>query len=521
MHGSTGVQEQSTSSINLPQGPAVTAGFRAFVLLPTLPPSHSLLLQAFSSFLFFFFENDDTRHKEITIPDIIAKLESILGVLFLAGETWGVVSACPFHCVCRNLSESLSTLCADKGLLFVPPHVDRRTVELRLADNFITEVGGNDFVNMTGLVDLTLSRNTIHLIRPMAFADLESLRSLHLDGNRLTILGPRDLAGLVNLQHLIVNNNQLIKVSVQAFDDFLLTLEDLDLSYNNLRRVPWESIQNMASLHTLNLDHNLIDHIAEGVFGELYKLARLDMTSNRLRTLPPDPLFARSQTGAISPTPYNAVISLNFGGNPLHCNCELLWLRRLIRGDDMETCATPAHLAGRYFWSIPEEEFTCEPPLITRHTHKLWVLEGQRATLKCRAIGDPEPVVHWVSPDDRIIANSSRTSSFSNGTLDILVTVARDDGAYTCIAINAAGEATATVDLKIIPLNVTNGILRTDPGSSDIRERTDGGIQGVTSTSAQVRWDLGRLSGAYVVWMYQIQYNCTADETLTPVKCFS
>ncbi|XP_041634735.1 leucine-rich repeat and fibronectin type-III domain-containing protein 4-like [Cheilinus undulatus] len=512
-------------------------------------------------------------------------LPSLIG----AGETWGVVSACPFHCVCRNLSESLSTLCADKGLLFVPPHVDRRTVELRLADNFITEVGGTDFVNMTGLVDLTLSRNTIHLIKPMAFADLESLRSLHLDGNRLTTLGPRDLSGLVNLQHLIVNNNQLVKVSVQAFDDFLLTLEDLDMSYNNLRRVPWESIQNMASLHTLNLDHNLIDHIAEGVFGELYKLARLDMTSNRLRTLPPDPLFARSQTGAISPTPYNAVISLNFGGNPLHCNCELLWLRRLIRGDDMETCATPAHLAGRYFWSIPEEEFTCEPPLITRHTHKLWVLEGQRATLKCRAIGDPEPVVHWVSPDDRIIANSSRISSFSNGTLDMLVTVARDDGAYTCIAINAAGEATATVDLKIIPLphrggtggntgnnnvntknnrNVTNGILRTDPGSSDIStgkngginngagrggevedgrrgggedtegdgsrasegERVDGGsmeeeegdedegrmvgVQGVTSTSAQVRWDLGRLSAAYVVWMYQIQYNCTADETL-------
>lgn len=105
-------------------------------------------------------------------------LPSLIG----AGETWGVVSACPFHCVCRNLSESLSTLCADKGLLFVPPHVDRRTVELRLADNFITEVGGNDFGNMTGLVDLTLSRNTIHTIRPMAFADLESLRSLHLDG---------------------------------------------------------------------------------------------------------------------------------------------------------------------------------------------------------------------------------------------------------------------------------------------------------------------------------------------------
>ncbi|KAI1898717.1 hypothetical protein AGOR_G00075240 [Albula goreensis] len=482
-----------------------------------------------------------------------------------AGETWGMVSSCPFHCVCRNLSESLSTLCADKGLLFVPPNVDRRTVELRLADNFIREVGGDDFANMTGLVDLTLSRNTIHAIRPLAFADLESLRSLHLDANRLTSVGPRDLTGLLNLQHLILNNNQLTNVSAEAFDDFLLTLEDLDLSYNNLRKVPWEAIQNMASLHTLNLDHNLIDHIMEGAFGELYKLARLDMTSNRLQTLPPDPLFARSQTGVISPTPYNAVTSLNFGGNPLHCNCELLWLRRLVRSDDMETCATPAHLAGRYFWSIPEEEFTCEPPLITRHTHKLWVLEGQRATLKCRAIGDPEPVIHWVSPDDRIIANTSRTASFRNGTLDLLVTRARDDGAYTCIAINAAGEATALVDLKIIPLpHRGNGTVplvhNRDPGSSDITTGKTGnggatggsgggaasapapapppansgtvageqdpgegrmeggermvGVQGVTSTSAQVRWDLGRASGTYLVWMYQIQYNCTADETL-------
>uniref|UniRef100_A0A3B3S056 Leucine-rich repeat and fibronectin type-III domain-containing protein 4-like n=1 Tax=Paramormyrops kingsleyae TaxID=1676925 RepID=A0A3B3S056_9TELE len=449
----------------------------------------------------------------LLLPPLLTQY-CLLPAPILAGETWGMVSHCPIHCVCRNLSESLSTLCVNKGLLFVPPNIDRRTVELRLADNFILEVGGDDFANMTGLVDLTLSRNTIHALRPLAFAALESLRSLHLDTNRLTVVGPRDLAGLLNLQHLILNNNQLTDVSGEAFDDFLPTLEDLDLSYNNLRKVPWDAIQNMASLHTLNLDHNLIDHIAEGSFGEMYKLARLDMTSNRLQTLPPDPLFARSQTGVISPTPYNTIISLNFGGNPLHCNCELLWLRRLIREDDMETCATPSHLAGRYFWSIPEEEFICEPPLITRHTHKLWVLEGQRATLKCRAIGDPEPVIHWVSPDDRIVANTSRTRSYRNGTLDILVTRARDDGAYTCIAMNAAGEATALVDLKIIPLpHRGNG---TTPPQDKSWGRGDSrvGVLGVTSSTAQVHWHLGRSSGGYVVWMYQIQYNCTADETL-------
>ncbi|KAL2094731.1 hypothetical protein ACEWY4_009450 [Coilia grayii] len=492
-----------------------------------------------------------------------------------AGETWGMVSICPFHCVCRNLSESLSTLCVNKGLLFVPPDIDRRTVELRLADNFILEVGGADFANMTGLVDLTLSRNTIHALRPFAFADLESLRSLHLDANRITVVGGQDLSGLLNLQHLFINNNQLTQVAADAFDDFLPSLEDLDLSYNNLRRVPWEAIQSMASLTSLNLDHNLIDQIAEGSFGELYKLARLDMTSNRLQTLPPDPLFSRSQLGAVNPTPYYPVISLSFGGNPLHCNCELLWLRRLVRRDDMETCATPPHLAGRYFWSIPEEEFVCEPPLITRSTGRVWVLEGQRATLKCRAIGDPEPLVHWVSPDDRIVANSSRVQSYYNGTLDVLVTRARDDGTYTCIAINAAGEATALVDLKIIPLphrgNGTVPLVNPrDPASSDISSGRGGvvvgvgvgtglvhnisvedrdltgdlegdgsemetpvaggnrgrggnrgggkerlvGVLGVTSNSAQVRWVMGRSTAPYLVWMYQIQYNSTADDAL-------
>ncbi|XP_068115611.1 leucine-rich repeat and fibronectin type-III domain-containing protein 4 [Hyperolius riggenbachi] len=458
-------------------------------------------------------------------------MERLVRGVLLLGSLVTMVHSCPFHCTCQNLSESLSTLCANKGLLYVPPNIDRRTVELRLADNFIRVVEQQDFINMTGLVDLTLSRNTIDTIQPYTFGDLESLRSLHLDGNRLTSIHEEALRGMLNLQHLIINNNQLVTIPVPTFDDFLLTLEDLDLSYNNLISAPWESIQNMVSLHTLNLDHNLIDYVMEGTFSELYKLSRLDMTSNRLHTLPPDPLFVRSQTGVVSPTPYTSTIVLNFGGNPFHCNCELLWLRRLVREDDMETCASPPQLAGRYFWSIPEEEFTCEPPLITRHTHQLWVLEGQRATLKCRAIGDPEPVIHWVSPDDKIMSNSSRTASYRNGTLDILVTTIRDDGAYTCIAINAAGESTAQVDLKMIPLphrnNGTVSVLRQAPGSSDITTSSKTSANGteerkspenavlvsdVTSSSALIRWYMNR--SAYIVWMFQIQYNCTDDDTL-------
>ncbi|XP_048475693.1 leucine-rich repeat and fibronectin type-III domain-containing protein 4 [Rhincodon typus] len=473
----------------------------------------------------------------------------LLGCLLVGGLA-ALANACPFHCVCQNLSDSLSTLCANKGLLFVPVNIDRRTVELRLADNFIRVVGQRDFVNMSGLVDLTLSRNTIGSIQPFAFADLESLRSLHLDGNRLTTLRDHNLSGLVNLQHLIVNNNQLVSIGTAAFDDFLLTLEDLDLSFNNLQRVPWQAVRAMVNLHTLNLDHNLIEHMVAGTFRQLVKLARLDMTSNRLRTLPPDPLFSRSQATPLalpstSTSSSIAMVALSFGGNPLHCNCELLWLRRLTRHNDLETCAAPAHLAGRYFWSVPEEEFICEPPLITRHTHRVWILEGQRATLKCRAVGDPEPTIHWVSPGDKIVVNSSRVTSYRNGTLDILVATVADDGPYACFATNAAGESSALADLKIIPLpHGGNGSARAPhrrPGSSDITtsnrpprrrpeeqqqeeedEETDGeeremeeetvAVLDITDTGALVHWPTA-VSPRHV-WMYQIQYNSSVDETL-------
>lgn len=464
-------------------------------------------------------------------------METLLGGLLAFGMAFAVVDACPKYCVCQNLSESLGTLCPSKGLLFVPPDIDRRTVELRLGGNFIIHIGRQDFANMSGLVDLTLSRNTISYIQPFSFLDLESLRSLHLDSNRLPSLGEDTLRGLVNLQHLIVNNNQLGGIADEAFEDFLLTLEDLDLSYNNLHGLPWGSVRRMVNLHQLSLDHNLLDHIAEGTFADLQKLARLDLTSNRLQKLPPDPIFARSQTSALTATPFAPPLSFSFGGNPLHCNCELLWLRRLEREDDLETCGSPGGLKGRYFWHVREEEFVCEPPLITQHTHKLLVLEGQAAMLKCKAIGDPSPFIHWVAPDDRLMGNSSRTAVYDNGTLDILITTSQDSGAFTCIAANAAGEATATVEVSIVQLpHLSNSTSRTAPPKSRLSDitgssktsRGGGGSGGgeppkspperavlvsdVTTTSALVKWSVSK--SAPRVKMYQLQYNCSDDEVL-------
>ncbi|XP_026089704.1 leucine-rich repeat and fibronectin type-III domain-containing protein 2-like [Carassius auratus] len=456
-------------------------------------------------------------------------MDPVLCLILVLGMAVMMAHACPKYCVCQNLSESLGTLCPAKGLLSVPPDIDRSTVELRLGGNYILRITKQDFANMTDLVDLTLSRNTISYIQPFSFGDLETLRSLHMDNNRLVELGPNDLRGLVNLQHLILNNNQLGRISEKAFEDLAASLEDLDLSYNNLQALPWHSVRQMINLHQLSLDHNLLDYIPEGTFVDLERLARLDLTSNRLLKLPPDPIFARAQDSEAMTTPFAPQLSLSIGGNPLHCNCELLWFRRLERDDDLETCASPPGLKGRYFWNIREDEFLCEQPLITQHTHRMLVLEGQTASLRCEAIGDPTPTIHWVTPDDRLVGNSSRTVVYRNGTLEILITTSKDYGTFTCIAANLAGESTASVELSIIQLpHISNGTSQASHPKSRLSDitgssRTSKGapknqpekavsVSEVTAVSALVSWSISKT--APKVKMYQLQYNCSDDEVL-------
>ncbi|KAG9264840.1 leucine-rich repeat and fibronectin type III domain-containing protein 1-like protein [Astyanax mexicanus] len=453
----------------------------------------------------------------------------IFSLLVLAVSASGQL--CPKRCMCQNLSPSLAILCAKTGLLFVPTVIDRRTVELRLTENFITAVRRRDFANMTSLLHLTLSRNTISQIMPYTFADLKRLRALHLDSNRLSVVTDDHFRGLTNLRHLILANNQLHNISPHAFDDFLGTLEDLDLSYNNLVDIPWETIGRLTNVNTLNMDHNLIEHVPLGVFSNLHKLARLDMTSNKLKKIPPDPLFLRIPVYAKSKGSPLSSLVLSFGGNPLHCNCELLWLRRLTREDDLETCASPPDLTAKYFWTIPEEEFICDPPVITRRSPKTFAMEGQPASLKCKANGDPDPDVHWISPEGRLISNTSRTLTFSNGSLEINITSLKDTGVFTCIASNAAGESTGTVELVVNPLphlaNSTNRVREPDPGPSDIltsakstssstndtrTQEKKAVLAELTANSALIRWPSQQQFPG--IRMYQIQYNSTSDDTL-------
>ncbi|XP_063793698.1 leucine-rich repeat and fibronectin type III domain-containing protein 1-like protein isoform X3 [Pseudophryne corroboree] len=458
-------------------------------------------------------------------------MERLAIYLLIISTSVKAMMMCPKRCSCQNVNPSFTILCTKTGLLFVPPTIDRRTAELRLMDNFITTLRRKDFANMTDLIHLTLSRNTISQVMPYAFYDLKGLHALHLDSNRLTFVNEDHFKGLINLRHLILSNNQLHYIAPGSFDDFIDTLEDLDLSYNNLIEIPWETIGRLSSVNTVGLDHNLIEYVPEGIFSNLHKLARLDMTSNKLKKIPPDPLFSRIPVYAKTKGSPLTSLVLSFGGNPLHCNCELVWLRRLTREDDLETCASPVELMGKYFWSIKEEEFVCEPPMITHRTSKQEVMEGKGVSLKCKAVGDPDPYVRWIAPDGKLVSNTTRTISYENGTLDIFATRFTERGNFTCIASNAAGETTAHVELVVHQFpnlaNSTSYDKETESGLSDIltpaKSSTPSNetkslqdrkvvVVELTSSSALIQWPpQSHIPG---IRMYQIQYNSSLDDIL-------
>ncbi|KAG7260900.1 hypothetical protein CRUP_022263 [Coryphaenoides rupestris] len=381
------------------------------------------------------------------------------------------------------------TLCPSKGLLFVPLDIDRGTVELRLGGNYILRITQQDFANMTDLVDLTL------YIQPFSFGDLETLRSLHLDNNRLTELGPDDLRGLVNLQHLILG-----RIHDKALEDLAPALEDLDLSYNNLP---------LAALGT-RLDHNLLDFIPEGTFADLERLARLDLTSNRLRKLPPDAIFARAQdyysSSSVTPPSLSAT---PFGPPPLSLS---------LGGT---RCTATARCCGCGGWSATTilETSPAGRRSSRQHTHRMLVLEGQTANLRCEAAATgahgpldlPRRTGCW--------ANSSRTAVFANGTLSITITTAKDYGTFTCIAANVAGESAASVEATA-PAPAGQPAQQPKSRLSDITGTSRAGkgapkgppekvvtVTEVTAVSALIQWTV--TPAAPKVKMYQLQYNCS------------
>lgn len=243
-------------------------------------------------------------------------------------------------------------------------------------------------------------------------------------------------------------------------------------------------------------------------FGGLRQIRVLNFSSNDLQTL---------EEGTFHSV--NSLETLRVDGNPLVCDCRLLWIlqrRRTLNFDGrVPVCAGPVEVQGVSLSTFTDsalfDHFTCQKPKIRNRKMQqvikiLWCLlfrkhntflmsavmpfpffllffnsdyhafitactllfhlpqviahEGQAVSFLCRAEGDPVPAIVWISPQRRRITakTSGRITVLPSGTLEIRYAKLTDSGTYICIASNAGGNDTyfATLTVRSQPLDAAS-----------------------------------------------------------------
>ncbi|CAO2581515.1 DCN [Lemmus lemmus] len=203
---------------------------------------------------------------------------------------------CPFRCQCHLRVVQ----CSDLGLDKVPKDLPPDTTLLDLQNNKITEIKDGDFKSLKNLHTLILVNNKINKISSGAFTPLVKLERLYLSKNQLKELPdkmPKTLQelraheneitkvrksvfnGLANLSSIHLQYNQLKEDAVSASLRGLKSLMYLDLSFNQIAKIP-NGLP--ASLQTLYLDNNKISGIPEEYFKRFTGLQYLRLSHNQL-----------------------------------------------------------------------------------------------------------------------------------------------------------------------------------------------------------------------------------------------
>ncbi|XP_055904656.1 protein slit isoform X2 [Eupeodes corollae] len=211
----------------------------------------------------------------------------------------GAASSCPHPCRCADGVVN----CREKSLTNVPNSLPDDTTELRLEQNYITELPPKAFANFRRLRRIDLSNNNISRIAHDALSGLKALTTLVLYGNKIKDLPSGVFKGLSSLQLLLLNANEISCIRKDAFKD-------------------------LHSLTLLSLYDNNIQSLANGTFDSIKNIK-----------------------------------TLHLARNPFICDCNLRWLADYLHKNPIETsgakCDAPKRMQRRRIESLRDEKFKC------------------------------------------------------------------------------------------------------------------------------------------------------------------
>ncbi|XP_062321464.1 leucine-rich repeat and immunoglobulin-like domain-containing nogo receptor-interacting protein 4b [Osmerus eperlanus] len=318
--------------------------------------------------------------------------------------------------------------------------------ELNLDRSNLTSIPTEALSQLQSLTRLRLLRLTISSLPNNVFRRLHRLRSLLISHwPSLDTLASNSLIGL-NLTSLVISSSNLSAVPYSALRH-LVYLRYLDLSYNPITSIQGNLLGDLLRLQELHLVGGNLLRIEPGAFRGLAYFRVLNVSSNQLTTL---------EEGAFHSVGNLQVLRLD--GNPLACDCRLLWVvRRRFRlnfDGRQPTCLSPHMVREREFQGFSEKElprvFICRPSrIIDRRRQEANVEEGTNILFSCKADGDPAPTITWISSQKTLLSPTGRIRVLSDGTLEVRYAQVQDSGMYQCTAGNAAGNDTLSVSLQV------------------------------------------------------------------------
>ncbi|XP_048789838.1 roundabout homolog 2 isoform X12 [Lagopus muta] len=130
------------------------------------------------------------------------------------------------------------------------------------------------------------------------------------------------------------------------------------------------------------------------------------------------------------------------------------------------------------------------PPIILQGPVNQTLAVDGTALLKCKATGDPLPVISWLKEGFTFLGRDPRTSIQDQGTLQIKTLRLSDTGTYTCVATSSSGETSWSAVLDVTELGGATVSKSYDindlPGPPSKPQVTD-----VTKNSVTLSWQPG------------------------------
>ncbi|XP_036059146.1 roundabout homolog 2 isoform X12 [Onychomys torridus] len=129
------------------------------------------------------------------------------------------------------------------------------------------------------------------------------------------------------------------------------------------------------------------------------------------------------------------------------------------------------------------------PPIILQGPINQTLAVDGTALLKCKATGDPVPVISWLKEGFTFLGRDPRATILEQGTLQIKNLRISDTGTYTCVATSSSGETSWSAVLDVTESGATiskNYDINDLPGPPSKPQVTD-----VTKNSVTLSWQPG------------------------------